>query len=198
MGKSSLNVVGLPSRIRRAANGQTAGGEYVDFDFALRRRGKSELERAAIGIVPRGLAVVLVDEAFGDLHGRHRATVRGRRCADRFWLRPGISWIRKTGNARRRTSAKPGGSDHVVLHAGVDGLEQQRAAADTGLDFLREGELALRVGLDAAEILRTLLGGLEEGDGGARLGLAGGAVDDGAIDGGVGERGEAEQRRSRV
>ena len=73
----------------------------------------------------------------------------------------------------------------VVLDAIENGLEEKRAAADAGLDVLREGELAGRVGLDAAEVLRALVGGLVEGDCRASLGLAGGAIGHDAIDAGI-------------
>jgi hypothetical protein len=75
--------------------------------------------------------------------------------------------------------------DQVVLHARVSGLHKKRAASAPWLNILRESEFALCVALDAAEILRTLLGGLEERYRGVWLWLAGGAVDNGAIDRGM-------------
>ena len=88
----------------------------------------------------------------------------------------------------RRRVGRAGREHFVVLHAVVDGLQQQRAAARAGLHVLVNTNFPCGVGLHAVEILRALLAGLEERDGGAGLRLAGGAVDDDAIDRRVGAR----------
>ncbi len=67
--KIDFELIRFAERIGSAADGQTAGSEHVDFDLALRGGRQFELQSAAVGIVPGGLAVVFVDEAFVDLQG---------------------------------------------------------------------------------------------------------------------------------
>ena len=185
-GEIELELVRLAQGVGSAADRQTAGSAHIHFDFALGGGGELELESAAVGIVPGCSAVVLVDEAFGDLHvavGRRfedeemLLDLRGARRLDRL--------VDRDVDAERRNAGSEG---LVVLDAVVDGLQEKRATADAGLDVLCEDELALGVGLDAAEVLRTLIRGLVERDGGAWLRLAGGGVEDETVDGGVGLR----------
>src|SRR5260370_351649 len=78
----------------------------------------------------------------------------------------------------------------------VHGLHKQRATpAGAWPDVLRESEFALGIALDASEILRTLLSGLEERYRGPGLRLAVGTIHDGAVNRGVGERGEEKEER---
>ncbi len=88
----------------------------------------------------------------------------------------------------------PGGSILLYWTPAYTAWSSRGPAPPAGR-FFGHHELAGGIGFDAVYELRALLGGLEERDGRARLGLAGGGVGDGAIDGSEGRDAKEQSER---